>query len=257
MCVVAFSFISIAASSSYDLMQKIGNQIWYNEASKKEELLTFWSTREPFPSFGIGHAIWYPENTFFPYTEVFPLLCSYLEDHGKVLPLWLKDSLKKGAPWKDRGEFYADTARVAELRALLIDTIDLQASFMAERLQEKLSLIISSVPEESKEQVERNIALLLSTTLGIYALIDYLNFKGDGLNQKEHKNGERWGLAAVLLSMPTGLREDTASKAFMLSCAEKLLMVLRNSAPEYKTVYAFEGWMKRLSSYCNEKIFKE
>src|SRR6476620_4484737 len=57
-----------------DDIKKIGMLIWANEASKRKELLVFWSQFESFPSLGIGHYIWYPRGHTAHYTEQFPLL---------------------------------------------------------------------------------------------------------------------------------------------------------------------------------------
>ncbi len=234
---------------------KIGMQIFQNEASGREDLLVFWSQYEPFPSLGIGHNIWFPQGRIFSYTEQFPLLCDFLEKYGIQLPAWLHEARKHGAPWASRDEFLQDTRRVQELRNLLKSTIDVQTYFMIERLEEKLLVIIQEAPFEKQERVAHVSALLKSTTLGMYALIDYLNLKGDGLNPKEESNGERWGLAQVLLDMPDDLNYENVHKAFTISAAKILLRLVENSAPDYQRVKWLKGWINRVSSYANTTLF--
>ncbi len=40
--------------------KKIGDAIWRNECQGRVGGLTHWKSGEEFPSFGIGHFIWYP-----------------------------------------------------------------------------------------------------------------------------------------------------------------------------------------------------
>jgi hypothetical protein len=114
-------------------IKKIGSAIWYNEAGSRKDLLAFWSEHEPFPSLGIGHAIWFPEGAPAPYTEQFPLLCDFLEKNKVKLPGWLKVAKKTGAPWKTRQEFMQDVQKREQLITLLSSTIELQTRFMIER----------------------------------------------------------------------------------------------------------------------------
>lgn len=240
---------------SPEMTKKIGEQIWQNEASGREDLLVFWNEKESFPSFGIGHNIWFPEGREFQYTQSFPLLCDYLKDHGVSLPSWLEESLPSGAPWQNREDFYSDHARTKELQQLFVTTVDLQTQFMIDRLEQKLIDIKKSAPEEDREKVEQNINLMMSSAQGTYALVDYLNFKGDGLNPKEESNGKRWGLLSVLIDMPNNLTQDNVTKAFTIAAAKKLLMLIEHSAPDYRRITFLAGWMKRLGTYSNSKLF--
>ncbi len=240
---------------SQEMTKKIGEQIWQNEASGREDLLVFWNEKESFPSLGIGHNIWFPEGHEIKYTQGFPLLCNYLKAHDVALPEWLKETLSIGAPWKNREDFYHDHSHREELRQLLVDTVDLQTEFMIDRLHQRLSDISKALPDEDRERVEQNINLMLSSALGTYALVDYLNFKGDGINPKEESNGERWGLLQVLIDMPKNLTKDTVTKAFAITAAKKLVMLIEHSSPSYHRIHFLAGWMKRLSTYSRHELF--
>ncbi len=239
-------------------IETIGQKIWQNEAKCEEELLVFWNKNESFPSLGIGHNIWFPEgwltkNPDVRFTESFPLLCNYLEKNKVVLPAWLKKAKNSGAPWKSREDFYKDEQRLQELRTLLVKTTALQAHYMIDRLEEKLPKIIEKAPISQRKKISKNITLMRSTFLGTYALVDYLNFKGDGLNSREATKGQGWGLLAVLLDMPDNLNKNNVTKAFTVSAAKKLITRIENSAPYYAPLVFFEGWMKRISTYSEEK----
>jgi hypothetical protein len=252
--VIVSNFVNLLAMSP-EIMQKIGGQIWQNEASGREDLLVFWNEKESFPSLGIGHNIWFPEGHEIKYTQGFPLLCDYLKKSGIQWPPWVEDALPKGAPWKNREEFYQDQERITELRQLLVATIPLQTKFMYDHLIQKIPKLILEAPIAQREKITQHINLLLTSALGTYILVDYLNFKGDGLNQKEESNGQRWGLLSVLIGMPENLTPDNVNKAFIVSAAKKLLMLIEHSAPDYRRVAFLPGWMNRLSTYNKSSIF--
>ncbi len=237
-----------------EVLQKIGKQIWHNEAGGSQEHLVFWNEKESFPSLGIGHNIWCPEGHEIAYTQGFPLLCDYLKQHNIALPAWLEEALKKGAPWNNRQAFYSDQARTQELRQLLVDTVPLQTQFMVDRLTHKLAEIIQAAPVEQRNKIEQRINLMRTSPLGIYILVDYLNFKGDGLNPKEESNGLRWGMLSVLLDMPDNLTSENVTKAFTVAAAKRLLLLIEHSAPEYQRLNFLGGWMKRLSTYTKQDI---
>ncbi len=237
-------------------IEKIGRQIWQNEASGKEELLVFWNKNESFPSLGIGHNIWYPKNHAWfgandqiKYTQGFPLLCNYLKEHGVKLPAWLEEALKTGAPWQTREQFYQDEERLQQLRQMLVNTIELQTEFMINLFEKKRPLLLAAAPSKQRKKLQKNLDLLHQSPAGMYALIDYLNFKGDGLNSQEAIGGQRWGLLAVLLAMPDNLNQQNAVRSFAACAAQKLMERIVNSAPDYKPLTFLNGWMKRVSTY--------
>lgn len=248
--------ISITKTLSPEDAYKIGMQIWNNEASQRVDLLVFWNPNESFPSLGIGHNIWYPENQFAKYTEEFPKLCNYLQKNGIVLPAWLTKALSKGAPWKIREEFLQDKKRTEELRNLLSSTINLQTNFMIERLEQQWPLILEAAPAQYKDKLKNIFKLMTSSALGTYALIDYLNFKGSGLNPNEIANGYQWGLLQVLLNIPDDITKENINKLFAISAAKILLKRIENSGPNYNTIRFMHGWVKRISTYIDPNIFK-
>lgn len=237
--------------------QKIGMQIWQNEASGRTDLLVFWNPHESFPSLGIGHFIWHPKKgNCLTFAQQFPALCDYLQQHGIKLPTWLEKAKHAGAPWNSRNEFLQDEQKIKELRQLLSTTMDLQTNFMIEQLEKQLPKIFDAVPEEQKEHVGYCVALLQSCPLGTYALVDYLNFKGSGLNPKERSNDQGWGLLQVLLAMPENITAENVCQAFAIAAAKILLRRIENAAPDYKPLIFLHGWIKRVSTYAKPDIFQ-
>ncbi len=236
--------------------KKIGMQIFKNETSMKLENLVFWNPSEPFPSLGIGHFIWHPHGKKGQFEHQFPLLCDYLQKQGVQLPKWLEECKATGAPWASREELLNDFRRVAELRTLLHTTIDLQTKFMIGRLDQKIPLIIKAAPAEKKALIGRYIRFLKSSTQGRYALVDYCNFKGDGLVSRENIRGKSWGLLQVLLDLPDNLTQEKITTAFTVSAARILLRRVKNSAPHYSIAKFLPGWIARVGTYSDPTLFK-
>lgn len=225
----------------------IGQRIFRHECSNSQDKLIFWNPHEAFPSLGIGHFIWIPANASVSFSQTFPELVTFLKDNGVNVPRWLLDN--HNCPWQSRDEFLSPQARHQrlELHNLLKNTIDLQAAFMVNRLNAKLNAIVENSLPFVIPTVKHNISLLLQKTEGIFALIDYLNFKGDGLNSREHYNGHAWGLKHVLSEMvlcktpEQALQEFTRSAKYLLSC--RIAHAPRNEK-QWR-----QGWFNRVESY--------
>ena len=79
---------------------------------------------------------------------------------------------------------------------------------------------------------------------GVYAMLDYVNFKGEGLDPKESYHGRYWGLLQVLESMDN----QAQSPAHQFADAAKLVLKRRiKMAPQERGWLA--GWNKRLETY--------
>jgi len=50
----------------------IGDKVYQNECASKPHNLTYWGKGEDFPSFGVGHFIWYPSGVEETFQETFP-----------------------------------------------------------------------------------------------------------------------------------------------------------------------------------------
>ncbi|MFA6028390.1 MAG: hypothetical protein WC969_00915 [Elusimicrobiota bacterium] len=228
--------------------QEIGRRVWKNECGGTVEGLTHWNKGESFASLGIGHFIWYPAGQEGPFEESFPKLLSFLRSEGASVPAWLVDGLD--CPWADREAFFSDlqSSRMRELRALLADTVALQARFIVMRLEASLPKILAVLPYEERAAVRERFYLVASGGLGVYALVDYVNFKGEGVNPTERYKGQGWGLLQVL----QGLAEEPslpANALFADSAARTLERRVRNSPPERNEARWLPGWLKRLDTY--------
>jgi hypothetical protein len=224
-----------------DEAQQIGNQIFSNECSRKQEKLLWWNDGENFASLGIGHFIWYPKGTQGPFEEAFPSLLAFLNANGALLPAWLKN--EKGCPWRTKQEFLSGNheAKKKDLQQLLSTTIALQTAFMVKRLETIIPRLFS---EQSLLDKVNQIA---KTSQGKYALVDYLNFKGDGSLPTERYCGRGWGLRQVLEEMPANAKDPLTAFA---ETAKMLLKRRVENAPVHRHEERWlPGWLARVDTY--------
>ncbi len=181
----------------------VADFLFFNECSGLEERLIVWSEGEDFPSLGIGHFIWYPKGRESAFQQTFPSLLKYLEAAGFPPPAWVRDLPDLAAPWGSREAFLAerDGERVLELRGYLFRSRRAQAAFIIHRLTGILPKLMAAAPLERRDSVERWFDLLMSSQRGPIALIDYVNFKGEGVLESERYQGQGWGLLQVLEEM--------------------------------------------------------
>lgn len=250
---LALSILSLISSvphahalSGGDL-DRIGKRIWQNECAGTVDGLTSWNTGENFASLGIGHFIWYPAGVEGPFEESFPKLVAWLGQQGVKVPGWLREA--KDCPWPTREAFQRDHngERQKQLRSLLAATVRQQTQFIIARLSAATPKLRSAAGKLGG-RVEQNIALLQQTAAGNFALIDYVNFKGEGLNPKERYKGEGWGLLQVLMDMQPA---DAAGApgAFAVSSKQVLSRRVANSPPERKEQRWLAGWHARCEAY--------
>lgn len=241
-----YSFSVYALTITPETASALGDRIWKNECAGTIDGLTHWGKGENFPSLGIGHFLWYPSGTKERFDEGFPKLLAFLQEHGVTLPTWLKDA--KGAPWHSRDHFYRDfqSPQMVELRRLLLQTKSLQALFITKRLENALPLMQQKVSPIEANHISTLFNELAKTPEGLYALVDYANFKGIGLLETETYQGHGWGLLQVLQGMQSGSVEN-----FVASAKKVLAQRVANSPPERGEQKWLKGWFNRLDSYLN------
>jgi hypothetical protein len=228
----------------------IGQKIWQNECNGTVEGLTSWNVGEDFPSLGIGHFIWYVKGRPGPFQESFPALIRYFQETGVAVPRWVAEA--DGCPWKTRNDFVKlkNSPQMNELRSFLANTVSEQTGFIVRRLEMALPKMKQATPgAENKQRLHENFYKVASTRTGVYALIDYVNFKGEGTKPEERYNGQGWGLRDVLLAMKPSNGGKESAAAF--SEAAKLVLNRRiaNSPPSRGETRWRAGWMNRCESY--------
>lgn len=227
----------------------IGKMIWKNECAGTIPGLTSWNQGETFASLGIGHFIWYPKGQNGPFEESFPELVAFVAKQGAKIPQWVLEA--GDCPWNTRQEFMADfeSPRMVSLRTFLKDTIGIQAMFAAQRLEQALPKMLESLAPAQKTQVRTQFYRIAAEPHGVYALMDYVNFKGEGVKTTERYKGQGWGLLQVLQGMQGTSSGAAALNAFAGSASAVLTLRVKNSPPERNEAKWLPGWKSRCDSY--------
>jgi hypothetical protein len=184
-----------------------------------------------------------------PFDESFPKLVSFISRHGAKLPALLLAPNELPCPWKTRADFLAaqNSTPMMQLRRFLADTVDLQAQFMVERLETSLPKMLEEAPAAQRPQITQRFNELGTSPAGAYALVDYVNFKGEGVLPTERYRGQGWGLLQVLQMM------QGSSVADFAHAAETVLRRrVENSPPERREARWLPGWLNRIHSYTKE-----
>jgi hypothetical protein len=229
--------------------RRIGNKIWQNECKGTLAGLTSWNAGENFASLGIGHFIWYPHGVRGPFEESFPKLVDFVAGRGAKLPEVLVP--KGSCPWNSRAEFNqaSQTVRMKELRQFLANTVDLQAEFLVGRLQNALPKMLAEASPARREEVRQQFQRVANSPGGYYALVDYVNFKGEGVLATERYAGQGWGLLQVLEGMTQEGSDRETVKNFAASAKRVLTNRVRNAPPERNEGRWLPGWLSRINTY--------
>lgn len=241
----------IFANISRSELNAIGEKIFKNEAAGKKENLVYWNEGENFPSLGIGHFIWYKQGEPGIFEESFPQLVEFLKSKNVKLPKIMAEN--KYSPWKDRQELInlktkkiPDTD-IEELTNFLYENKDLQIMFIFKRLESSLEKMLAV--SNDRENVRKQFYRVASSPNGLYPLIDYVNFKGEGTNPKERYNGQGWGLLQVLENMKGTETGKSALTEFSNSAKFVLQRRVNNSDPSKNEKKWLQGWLNRCNTY--------
>jgi hypothetical protein len=242
----------LALDLSDDESKLIGQLIFQNECASQITCLTSWNKGENFASLGIGHFIWYPkgvDESEKRFDESFPKLLAWMQDKGVGMPAWLQQA--HGNPWGNRKQFETkiNTKRMLLLRDFLIETRAFQVEFIQNRLNHALPSMLSHVTSEKRKHISQQFQYVANSPMGFYALIDYVNFKGEGIKLSERYQGKGWGLLQVLEHMQStqaglqAIQDFSTNAAFVLARRVSLSPASRN---EERWLL---GWKKRVQTY--------
>jgi len=234
----------------------IAQKVWQNEGAGLDKYLVHWNEGEDFASVGIGHFIWFPQGHTERFREVFPMVLAFMESESIEMPRWL--NAQTPLPWNTKAAFFAaknaKSSQYVELFTFLKHTMPLQAAFMAQRLSEALPQMLETIKEpKQKALIQRRFHEVMYNSdgsvneQGLYVLLDYTNFKGEGTLESERYKGQGWGLLQVLEHMNPN--EPNTQKAFALSAKAMLDRRIKNSPPARGEERWRAGWNKRLETY--------
>lgn len=229
----------------------VADQIFHNECNRQLACLTSWNVGEDFPSLGIGHFIWYRQGQQERFVESFPELLGYYVARGVDLPDWLAGLPGWSSPWPDRDAFLADadSVRMQDLREFLSDTRAIQADFIVRRLERSLPALM--VASEQPEAIAGMFYRVANSEVphGMYALIDYVNFKGEGTAVSERYQGQGWGLLQVLEVMLAAPQAGPVLPQFAAAAQQVLARRIGNAPPERGEERWRQGWHNRTLTY--------
>lgn len=239
-----------------DVAQKVGHKIWLNETNGNRDAITSWNAGEEFASLGIGHFLWFPSGKPAPFEESFPPLIEFLRQQNVHLPSWIDKRPIPACPWTSRADFKKNfnSPRMKELRQFLLDTVAGQAQYLVVRAQAAMGKILQTAPDGTERaHLITQYSRVVQASKDLYPLIDYIEFKGEGVNPEEtavdKQTGKRqgWGLKQVLLKMNGTAIDPNAVLAEYADAAQSLLQQRVRNIPANK---AWElGWLRRVDTY--------
>ncbi len=237
----------------------IAAQIAENETGGQARYLTYWGAGEDFPSFGIGHFIWFPAGVDAPFDETFPALVRFLREQPDIpdMPEWLRNLAPFDAPWPDKATFDEAlmSSESSSLRRWLEATAAWQARFIVHSFKTRWDNL--ELSEQDKARLTALLQQLFDTPEGTFAVIDYFNFKGLGDNPRERYQGQGWGLVQVLgdIASQGDMEAETDLVArFSHAATERLRQRVALSPVERNEIRWLQGWQKRIAKYSGEVV---
>ena len=245
--------VSPPMSANEAELYSIGDKIFRNETGGRIENLVHWNEREDFASMGIGHHTWYPAGRRARFGNTFPGLLDYLQKSGVKLPHWVQRARFEGAPWRTRQELERakNTPEVRQFAQLLYNTRNLQAQYIMDRAMRAMPRLVNKTPQHLRAHVAKNLNDVANSRGGRYVLIDYINFKGEGLNRSGGYKGHNWGLLQVLEEMRPSNVGPQALNEFADAAMRVLERRVRNSNPRRNERKWLPGWRNRVNTYRN------
>ena len=232
-------------------LELAGKRIWMSECGGTKSGLTSWNNGEGFASLGIGHFLWFPEGKEFRFDESFPKFLDYYENRSATeklptIPEWLKQA--EDCPWHNRSEFESarESQEMVALRNFLFDTFSVQVEFIYQRLLNSRSKLFAVDDAALAAHSSDRFDALTKTPEGKFAMMDYINFKGEGTKPEEEYNGQGWGLRQVLGEMKPGLEGNAASRDFARASEAMLRRRVANNPSDERWI---AGWSRRTREY--------
>lgn len=236
----------LAVDMPKEQLNKVGDLIFKNEAGGKKEQLIAWNDGEDFLSLGIGHFIWYPLEHKEIFRESFPDLQEHLIRKGYVLPKLLNSVV---APWNTKEEYLKSRATDDFKDALdfLYNTRYVQMELITMRAEKALEEILKYT--KRPDEVKKAFYEVFNSPFGVYPIIDYVNFKGEGIKESEAYNGNRWGLLQVLEQVVDNKQNISPIEKFIEGGKFVLQRRVDNSPTERNEKKWIPGWFNRLDTY--------
>jgi hypothetical protein len=250
MTACAFNDVKAFEVSKADTLL-IAERVFKNECNVEKNCLLEWGAGEDFLSLGLEHFIWYPANAPNIFKEGFRSYLQYARQAGERLPGWLDKTPFPPCPWASREEFLNSkgSPQYNDLMDFMTRTKLTQANYLIENTKHSLQEIVAVAPEDQRLRIAKYISQLSGNARGLYAIIDYLNFKGAGIGNSDEFKGERWGLLQVLQSMSDMPTSQGALEEFVRSAKIVLTHRVFYAPVERHEEKWLQGWLRRIDTY--------
>ena len=243
--IVAYSFIEPREIIINDTQaEMIALKISDNEDTREQLRLIRWPDEDEFSSLGIAPFFWHPHKAESAELNFNDLLEHLALSHN--LPEWLNEVTTP--PWDSREDFFSarHDAFKYQLRDFLQQTKSDQVQYLIKNLEANLPRMLKEVKNPfARMHAYENFYHVAVLENGVYALLDYSVFMGNGLSSEDRHKNLGWGLVHVLENM-RGNAENLV-QAFA-STAEVLLMRRIESLPNDERRHLIE-WRRRINTY--------
>jgi len=143
------------------------------------------------------------------------------------------------------------------IRHFLANHIALQTEFIINRSERALEEIVKGLEAKEAAVIKAKYYKVANSTGGMYPLVDYVNFKGEGSSPKEQYKGQGWGLRHVLEQMnPNTKSGDETLIEFVRSARFILELRVINSPVKNNEMQWLPGWKNRLNTYLPKPAVK-
>jgi len=232
-------------------MMLMAERVFKNECSVEKNCLLEWGAGEDFLSLGLEHFIWFPDNTHGIFKDSFRSYLQYARKAGEQLPVSLDKTPFPSCLWSSRKEFLNSktSPEYQDIVNFMTKTKHCQADYLIETTKRSLQKIIDAAPQAQRSRITKDIFQLSSNAQGLYAIIDYINFKGSGIGQDERYQGEGWGLLQVLEGMNDTSNAQEILAEFVRSAKNILNHRVFNAPNNRHEERWLQGWLRRVETY--------
>ena len=135
-----------------------------------------------------------------------------------------------------------------ELRRFLAATTEVQVMFIVNRLHESTSTLFSHLDSSQRDEARASFYEIANEQIpfGMYALMDYVHFKGTGIAVGERYKGQGWGLLHVLAELQGS---EPNLENFVRAATGVLERRVANAPAERNEQRWLAGWKNRLQTY--------
>jgi len=222
----------------------IGLKIAKNQGITHPTKQISWHIDNKYASLGIANFIWFPEIPVSTQPSFNGLLKYISQTQG--LPVWLVD--KDYPPWSSRQDYLSSKHDLfkRQLNDFLQKNIDTQTQYLIIFLEARLPKMLDQIKSPfAKMHLYENFYHIAMEKNGVYALIDYFVFQGDGIYASDRYRNQGWGLLQVLDNMKG--KSNNLLREFIYSANLLLTRRIANGSSEEEEQLA--NWRIRLNTY--------